>query len=351
MPPLMSRISDWRFWLTLAAGALGGWAAAAVRLPLPWVLGSMLAVAAVTLGGVGATQPIAGRRIAQMTIGVALGLGFTPPVLRSVAAMGHWLVLGAVYSLVLSALAARLFQRWARVDAMTAAYSTAVGASAEMALQAQRAGANGAVVASSHAVRITVVVTLASFIARLTGEHGDALADPTAQTLSLQMSIVFAVLAVAAGWIGQRIRLPNAFLLGPVIMAASFAANGVVARLHPWALEAAQIVIGWGLGQHMTRQFFMSSPRILAVSTAITVAMLGICVMAAAALHAVAGVSLLTAFLSLAPGGTAEMAIIAKTYGIGAPAVTAFHFFRVVATIVLTGWMAQKLADSGWLTR
>ena len=95
---------------------------------------------------------------------------------------------------------------------MTAASSTAVGASAEMALQAQRAGANGAVVASSHAVRITVVVTLASFIARLTGEHGDALADPTAQTLSLQMSIVFAVLAVAAGWIGQRVRLPNAFL-------------------------------------------------------------------------------------------------------------------------------------------
>lgn len=351
MAPLMSRIADWRFWLTLAAGALGGWVAAVAHLPLPWVLGSMIAVAAVTLGGVGARQPIAGRRIAQMTIGVVLGLGFTPPVLRSVLAMGHWLVLGAVYSLVLSALAARVFQRWARVDAMTAAYSTALGASAEMALQAQKAGANGAVVASSHAVRITVVVTLASVIARLTGEHGDALADPTAPTLSLQMSILFAALAVAAGWIGQRIRMPNAFLLGPVVMAASFAANGVVAQLHPWALEAAQVVIGWGLGQHMTRQFFMSSPRILAVSTAITVAMLGICVIAAAALHAVAGVSLLTAFLSLAPGGTAEMAIIAKTYGIGAPAVTAFHFFRVVATIVLTGWLAQKLANSGWLRR
>ncbi len=351
MPPLLSRIADWRFWLTLAAGALGGWIAASVRLPLPWVLGSMIAVAVVTLGGVGARQPIAGRRIAQMAIGVALGLGFTPPVLRSVAAMGHWLVLGAVYSLVLSALAARFFQRWARVDAMTAAYSTAVGASAEMALQAQKAGANGAVVASSHAVRITVVVTLASFIAGLTGEHGDALAEPTAPTLSLPMSILFACLAVAAGWIGQRVRMPNAFLLGPVVMAASFAANGVVARLHPGALEAAQVVIGWGLGQHMTRQFFMSSPRILAVSVGITVSMLGICIIAAAALHSVAGVSLLTSFLSLAPGGTAEMAIIAKTYGIGAPAVTAFHFFRVVATIVLTGWLARTLADSGWLTR
>ena len=109
MAPLMSRIADWRFWLTLAAGVLGGWVAAVARLPLPWVLGSMIAVAAVTLGGVGARQPIAGRRIAQMTIGVALGLGFTPPVLRSVLAMGHWLVLGAVYSLVLSALAARAF--------------------------------------------------------------------------------------------------------------------------------------------------------------------------------------------------------------------------------------------------
>ena len=49
MAPLMSRIADWRFWLTLAAGALGGWVAAVARLPLPWVLGSMSAVAAATL--------------------------------------------------------------------------------------------------------------------------------------------------------------------------------------------------------------------------------------------------------------------------------------------------------------
>lgn len=71
--------------LTLGAGGLGGWAAWLLAIPLPWVLGSMLGVAVVTLLGAGAKQPIRIRRVAQLTIGTALGLGFTPVIVRQVA--------------------------------------------------------------------------------------------------------------------------------------------------------------------------------------------------------------------------------------------------------------------------
>ena len=81
----------------------------------------------------------------------------------------------------------------------------------------------------------------------------------------------------------------------------------------------------------MTRQFFIKSPRLLLAATFVTLAMLTICLALAWGLSRVAGVSLLTAFLSLAPGGTAEMAIVANNFGIGAPIVTTFHFFRVMA--------------------
>jgi uncharacterized protein len=60
-------------------------------------------------------------------------------------------------------------------------------------------------------------------------------------------------------------------------------------------------------------------------------------------------VSLLTAFLAVAPGGTAEMAIIAKTFGIGAPIVTAFHFFRVITTVLSIGWVGRTLLRTGWV--
>lgn len=340
----------WRLGFSLLVGALGGAGAAWLRIPLPWVLGSMAAVALLTLAGQGARQPMAFRRGAQVAIGTALGLGFTPEVVRQIGALGHWLAAGALFAVLMTMLFARVIQRLGRLDAPTSIYAVAVGASAEMALQAQRAGADAAMVASAHAVRIVLVVSLASVVARLSGEHGGVLtADAAVPLLAGPWVAALALAAPAAGWFANRARLPNGWLLGPVILAGALAANGLHGRLHPALLDAAQVLIGWSLGQHLTRRFFAESPRVLAAAAAVTLCMLGLCVMLAWSVSRWGSVSLLTAFLSLAPGGTAEMAIVAKNFGIGAPIVTTFHFFRVITMIVLMKHVAALLLRSGWV--
>jgi len=335
--------------LTLAAGAAGGYAFFWLAVPLPWVLGSMMGVAVVMLLGAGARQPIQGRRAAQATIGTALGLTFSQEISREVASLGHWMLLGSVFSMGLTMLFARAIQRMARLDAPTAIYSVAVGASAEMALQAQKAGADGAQVASAHAIRIILVVSLASVVAHYSGEKAAPYISAATPAISWQLGLLFVGLAPLCGWLADRVRLPNAWLLGPVLMAGCFAASGTTVRMYPAALVAAQILIGWSLGQHMTRQFFMRSPRMLASAAVVTLSMLAICVLLAWSLSRTGVISLLTAFLAVAPGGTAEMAIIAKTFGIGAPIVTAFHFFRVISTVLLIGWVAKTLVRTGWV--
>ena len=335
--------------LTLAAASLGGCAAFWLAAPLPWVLGAMLGTAVAMLLGVGARQPVQGRRLAQITIGTALGLTFTQDILRQVAALGHWMVLGAAFSIGLTMLFARVIQQLARLDGPTAIYAVAVGASAEMALQAQKAGADGAQVALAHAIRIILVVSLASVVAHFSGETAGIYSSIATPTLSGPLALLFVVLAPLCGWLADRIGMPNAWLLGPVAMAAGFAASGVTARMFPAALVAAQILIGWSLGQHMTRQFFVKSPRLLASAALVTLSMLSICVVLAWSLSKAGSISLLTAFLAVAPGGTAEMAIVAKTFGLGAPIVTAFHFFRVVATVVSIGWVSRTLLRTGWV--
>jgi membrane AbrB-like protein len=335
--------------LTLAAGGAGGYAFFWLAVPLPWVLGSMMGVAVVMLLGAGARQPIQGRRAAQVTIGTALGLTFTQEIIREVASLGHWMLLGSVFSIGLTMLFARAIQRMARLDAPTAIYSVAVGASAEMALQAQKAGADGAQVASAHAIRIILVVSLASVVAHYSVEQAAPYISAATPAISWQLGLLFVVLAPLCGWLADRVRLPNAWLLGPVMMAGCFAASGTTARMYPAALVAAQILIGWSLGQHMTRHFFMKSPRMLASAGVVTLSMLAICVLLAWSLSKTGAISLLTAFLAVAPGGTAEMAIIAKTFGIGAPIVTAFHFFRVISTVLLIGWVAKTLVRTGWV--
>lgn len=101
----------------------------------------------------------------------------------------------------------------------------------------------------------------------------------------------------------------------------------------------------------MTRAFFMRPPRLMLSAAAVTVCMLTICVLVAYAMSRTGAFSMLTAFLALAPGGAAEMAILATTFGIGAPIVTAFHFFRVISAVLLGGWIVRLTLRSGWVQR
>lgn len=351
MAPGLRWSVPWRHLLTFACAALGGTAAWLAAIPLPWVIGSMFAVALLTLGGHGAGQPTLGRRTAQVTIGTGLGLYFTPEVIDQVMSMGHWMILGAVFSLMLTVVFAPVIQKLAGIDGPTAVYSVAVGASAEMSMQAQRAGANAALVASAQAIRIILVVTSASLVAHWSGAGTVALSNVLIPELSWQYALVFVFLAPLAGWLLHRIGMPNAWVLGPIFLSGAFAAWGLHARLYQLALIAAQVMIGWGLGQHMTRKFFLESPRVLASAAAVTLAMIALCIGVAWSLHRVMEVPLLTSFLSLAPGGMAEMAIVAKTFGIGAPVVTAFHFFRILSTIFMMKWIGLGLLRSGWVRR
>jgi uncharacterized membrane protein AbrB (regulator of aidB expression) len=58
---------------------------------------------------------------------------------------------------------------------------------------------------------------------------------------------------------------------------------------------------------------------------------------------------LMTAFLALAPGGMAEMGVIAKAFSLGAPVVASFHIVRVICTIFLTGTLARWMLRTGWV--
>ena len=200
--------------LTLAAAALGGLAAAQIGIPLPWVLGAILGAALAMLAGVGARQPAQGRRLAQIIIGTALGLTFTQEVIREVLSLRHWIMAGAAFAIVLTMFFARVLQRLAAIDGTTAIYAVAVGASAEMSLPAHNAGANGAKVASAHAVRIILVVSLASVVAHYSGQAMVALAAAQPPAISWPLAVLFVALAPLCGWIGDRIRLPNPWLLG-----------------------------------------------------------------------------------------------------------------------------------------
>ena len=196
------------FLATGIAGGLGGALFAVLGLPLPWLLGSLCAVSLLSLTVGAAPLSRSGLRIGQMTIGLALGLYFTAPVIAGLVRDGHWIVLSAVLTCVLSLLGAMVFQRLTHSDATTSLYAAAIGAASDMAQQAAASGARAEVVALVHSIRVFIVVGSVPFFASawisFAGHPGTAQSVSGAadafmpSVLGLTETVVLAALAVGA---------------------------------------------------------------------------------------------------------------------------------------------------------
>jgi membrane AbrB-like protein len=345
-------MAEWRnLALAMPIAAVGGALAHAIHMPLAWVLGSMLAVAAASLlSGRTLAQPSNLRRMAQGCIGLAIGLAFTPQIWRVLGGLAPWVVLGALSALTLTVLAAPVIQRLARVDGATAIYCVALGASSEMVLQARQAGADGASVACAHAVRIILVTGCLTLLIWSIGPAAQAVPlAPQATTLPMAILLTLLPAAAIAALVLQKWKVPNPWLLGPLFTGGLASAASFGGRLPDGLLVMSQVLIGWALGQAITRQFFARAPRVIASSALVTLAILTVCLGLAWLVSLSADMPLATAFLAFAPGGMAEMAVMAKAFGLAAPMVTAFHIARIVCTILITRSMARWMLRVGWV--
>jgi len=289
-----------------------------------------------------------------MTIGLALGLYFAAPVIARLARDGHWIVLSAVLTCVLSLLGAMVFQRLTRSDATTSLYAAAIGAASDMAQQAAASGARAEVVALVHSIRVFIVVGSVPFLASawiaLAGDPGTdqtisgAAAAFLPTVLGITETAVLAAVAVGAAWGSGRLGLPNPWVLGPLAVALVAAVWWLPAvRLSPWLVGIGQVLLGWNLGQRFDRaqlHAFAPAARAAVVMTLFYgVAGLGLALLVSWGAGLPGGV----AFMATAPGGIAEMALVAKILGLDPPTVTVFHAVRMVMMVVL----AQTLLTLG----
>jgi hypothetical protein len=336
------------FMKTVVAAFIGAEIANLLHIPLPWMLGSMFGVACITLAGQVYPQPKWARRSAQVFIGSALGLFFTPLIFQQLWSLLPWISIGAASVILMSLLVAPLLQKMAGLDGATTLYAIALGGASEMSAQAQEVGADAPMVALSHTVRIVLVMLTTSLIA---GASGGAmpLPDTTAHHLSVSNAAVLLIGSYLMGMLFVRLRIGSAWKLGALLVGALFALSGMQGRWPQEGIVVAQMVIGWGLGQNMTRSFFTRAPLAMLAMAASTLLLMAGCMGMAWFLSQQVNIPLTTAFLAMAPGGMTEMGLIAKLFGLAVPTVITFHLLRMVFALLFTQVLGRWLIRLHWI--
>ncbi len=336
--------------LTYAIAGVAGYLAMRLSVPLPWMMGALLATAAQALSGFRPSVLPVGRRVGQMMIAIGVGLTFTQDAALAVLSNLPAMTAAAILTMAAGALIAQLLARAARIDQLTAVMSSVPGGPADMANLAERYGGDPLTVALSQTFRIALIVTCIPPAMILSGIDGH-------QELSAAAIIPFNLLGllglglIAAGAIAilGRIGLVNAWFLGPLIVISAMTAGGIRLSSMPFALVAiAQVLLGVSLGTTFDRRFLMRSPRLLAATLVCSVLLLTACGGIALVLSAMTGLPLASLAIALAPGGLPEMVLTAKVLHLGVPMVTAFHVERVVLTLLLAPYIVAAVA---WWTR
>lgn len=329
------------FLFALAGALLASW----LNLPLPWMIGPLLATAVSKLRGARTQSHVAFRSMGQWVIGTSLGLYFTDEVLRVILDNTLAIVLGMLFALFLGSTGALLLRRWAGVDFKTAWFASAIGGASEMANLAERNHARIDRVASAHSLRVLLVVVIIPFVYKFLGLHG--LASSTVSTLAFSYGGFAQMIAVTCvfGFLFQKLRIPNPWVLGPLFIMTVLTSNHIeLSTIPPEVQHAGQLFIGWSLGDKFGPDFFRRAPKYLGVVALVCLGSLLLALGFSALLTLVSDIPLATLYLGNSPGGIAEMTITAKVLQLSPPVVTAFHVSRMVFVLLVTGPIYRIIA-------
>ncbi|MCS3466545.1 membrane AbrB-like protein [Pseudomonas sp. JUb42] len=324
-----------KLWLaTPLVGLAGGYLASQVGWPLPWMIGSLLAIILVRcLTPWQLAEIPGGRKCGQWIVGIGIGLHFTPVVMEQVLAHFGLIFFGALVTSVSSVVGVWLMRRTGE-DRATAFFSSMPGGSGEMVNLGARNGAQLSSVAAAQSLRVLAVVLCVPAIFKYL--LGNGAPNPQTGTVDWTWLVLLFPAGALLAWGWQRLKQPNPWLFGPLLLSAAISiAWNLHIALPPGGSQIGQWLIGSGLGCHFNRSFFRRAPSFMARTLLGTALTMLIAALAALALSAMTHLDLRSLTLGMMPGGIAEMSLTAEVLQLSVPLVTAMQVMRLLFVLFL----------------
>jgi membrane AbrB-like protein len=324
--------------LTLLVGLIGGLIFNFLQLPLAWVLGAMFLTTVAALAGAPMVFSSRLREVMACILGTLLGSAFTPEIAGEV--MGWWdgVLVSTLSLLAMLIMGTCYFRLIGKFDPPTSYFCATPGGLSSMSIIGEEFGGDPRMIPLVHAIRIVLVVFLIP--AYLVFGEGMTLPDRNdIDGLVVAMSIrdiaLVTVFALAGVIFGKLIRLPSATLIGPMLFtSAAFMAGWVEGRPPFFLIILAQLIIGASIGPRFVglNVRVLAKPIMMAALSAAT--MLIIAIVVANLFSDWVGVSMVALLLALAPGGLAEMTLIALTLDVNTAFVGALHVARILFVVL-----------------
>lgn len=315
----------------LLFGALAGYAATLLHIPLPWMIGPIVVAGGLTLAADVAAPPVQIRMAGQLVIGATMGLYLVPEAVARITGAVLPILISAVLSIVAAVIVGVVQARFLRTDKATAIYSSVPGGPIDMANLAEHHGGDPARTALTQTIRIVLIIVLFPQILLIIGSTLHEIDIAGSGPVAIPELALLTAGCLVASYAAKIVRLLNPFFMGPLLFVGGLTAMSLPMPAVPPALVAGgQVLLGASIGCMFRRDLFRNGLVFIAVSVTSTMTLLGLCLLLGAGLSHVFGLDLETMILAAAPGGATEMAVTAKAMNLDVPLVVAFQMIRVI---------------------
>lgn len=283
----------------------------------------------------------------RIVIGVMLGSTITPELVSQLAALGGSLVFVPIYVLLVAVLGTAYYRIVARFPLNEAYFSALPGGLYTMVTVAEDAGADVRRVSLAHALRVTLVVFAIPLIIRLLFEVETG-TNAKASIGIVELPYRELGLLVAAGVIGGlvavRARFPGALIICPMIASAAIHVTGISKASPPYeAVVVAQLVLGAYIGARFVGETFAAVRTGFVYALGHVTLMMGISVALAIFIERFVGLPVITGILAFAPGGLAEMSLVALGLGLDVGFVATLHVGRILVIVIAAPFAYERL--------
>lgn len=322
--------------VTFGIGVLGAGVTYALGFPAPFLTGPAMAVTLAGLAGLNtAALPQRWRDVVFVILGLTIGQGVTPEVFD---AMRAWPV-------TLAALAASLFAiifvtraalvRFWSMDRTTAFLSSSPGHLSYVLGLTEGVNADLKTVSIVQSIRVLALTLIVPVALTLTGQIPQKAGDTLPETAPVPL-LAMILIAGAAGFLLQRLKLPAAYLIGGMLVSIVAHVTGLVTGVMSfWLAAAAFVALGGLIGSRFSGITWPELRR--AFSAGIMVTLLGVILAGGFALiaHLITGMDLLVILIAFAPGGLETMAAMAVILNIDPTFVATHHVARLLMLTVI----------------
>ncbi|MHC8493675.1 AbrB family transcriptional regulator [Thalassospira sp. SM2505] len=327
----------------LGIGLIGGLIAHSINMPLAWMMGPMLATFIASLLRVPMGIPMQFRSAILGVIGIFLGASFTPDTFDQAARWPISMIAVLLYVPVITVIITWFYTKVARLDPATALFSATPGGLTPMVVLGAAAGGNEQEIALTQGLRVLLLVMSAPLIVlMITGVVASGHGDSEAVQMSLGEGALTAICALLTILVFRKIRVPASYMTGAMAASMVLHVTGTVeGNLPGWLLAGSLLILGSAIGSRFSGVKLAVLGRLAVYSVLATVVVLAFTGVIAWFVAQWLDLDFIAVLLAFAPGGVAEMSLIALALNVEPSFVAFHHIVRIFEIVLLAPIMAK----------